>query len=158
MSGAAAASNRLTMFSAFISLDGVAFGGGGTVGLSWTGTEARYRDIRFLLHDQISGLCWTLRLEKQQLATLDGDLGIGGGPPGLRVWLAASLTLLKCRHATFQSKSHTCWAKSGNVLMKVSSRSCSAGPQELSCKTSDPLCSSIPPLLLLQANASRLNV
>lgn len=25
--------------------------------------------------------------------TLDGDLGIGGGPPGLRVWLDASLSL-----------------------------------------------------------------
>lgn len=25
--------------------------------------------------------------------TLDGDLGIGGGPPGLRVWLDASLPL-----------------------------------------------------------------
>lgn len=41
MSGAAAASNRLTMFSAFISLDGVTFGGGGTAGFSWTGTEAQ---------------------------------------------------------------------------------------------------------------------
>lgn len=29
------------------------------------------------------------------LSTLDGDLGIGGGPPGLRVWLDASLPLSK---------------------------------------------------------------
>lgn len=41
MSGAAAASNRLTMFSAFISLDGVTFGGGGTAGFSWTGRKHR---------------------------------------------------------------------------------------------------------------------
>lgn len=34
MSGAAAASNRLMMFSAFISFDGVTFGGGGTAGFS----------------------------------------------------------------------------------------------------------------------------
>lgn len=27
--------------------------------------------------------------------TLDGDLGIGGGPPGLRLWLDASLPLSK---------------------------------------------------------------
>lgn len=39
MSGAAAASNRLMMFSAFISLDGVTFGGGGTAGFSCTETE-----------------------------------------------------------------------------------------------------------------------
>lgn len=37
MSGAAeaAASNRLTMFSVFNSLDGVTLGGGGTAGFSW---------------------------------------------------------------------------------------------------------------------------
>lgn len=29
------------------------------------------------------------------LSTLDGDLGMGGGPPGLRVWLDASLPLRK---------------------------------------------------------------
>lgn len=104
MSGAAAASNRLTMFSAFISLDGVTFGGGGTAGFSCTGTEARQRAVRFLLHHQTSGPSRRFCLEKQPLATLDGDLGIGGGPPGLRVWLEASLTLVKCRHATFQSK------------------------------------------------------
>lgn len=34
MSGAAAASNRLMIFSAFISFDGVTFGGGGTAGFS----------------------------------------------------------------------------------------------------------------------------
>ena len=28
-----------------------------------------------------------------RVCTLDGDLGIGGGPAGLRVWLVASLTL-----------------------------------------------------------------
>lgn len=35
ISGVAAASNMPMMFSAFISLDGVTFGGGGTAGLSW---------------------------------------------------------------------------------------------------------------------------
>lgn len=34
MSGAAAASNRLMMFSVFNSLDGVTLGGGGTAGLN----------------------------------------------------------------------------------------------------------------------------
>lgn len=37
ISGAAAASNRLMMFSVFNSLDGVTLGGGGTAGLSWDG-------------------------------------------------------------------------------------------------------------------------
>lgn len=31
------------------------------------------------------------------MLTLEGDLGIGGGPPGLRVWLDASLPLSKMR-------------------------------------------------------------
>lgn len=35
MSGVAAESNRLMIFSVFISLDGVTLGGGGTAGLSW---------------------------------------------------------------------------------------------------------------------------
>lgn len=35
ISGVAAASNRLMMFSVFNSLDGVTLGGGGTAGLSW---------------------------------------------------------------------------------------------------------------------------
>lgn len=34
ISGAAAASNRLMMFSVFISIDGVTLGGGGTAGLN----------------------------------------------------------------------------------------------------------------------------
>lgn len=29
----------------------------------------------------------------ESVFTLDGDLGIGGGPPGLRLWLDASFTL-----------------------------------------------------------------
>lgn len=29
------------------------------------------------------------------MSTLEGDLGIGGGPPGLRVWLDGSLPLSK---------------------------------------------------------------
>lgn len=42
MSGAAAAaSNRPTMFSAFISLDGVTFGGGGTAGFSLRQKQAK---------------------------------------------------------------------------------------------------------------------
>lgn len=31
--------------------------------------------------------------ERGRVFTLDGDLGIGGGPPGLRVWLDASFPL-----------------------------------------------------------------
>lgn len=39
MSTAAASSNRLIMFSCFISLDGVTLGGGGTAGLNWLHTK-----------------------------------------------------------------------------------------------------------------------
>lgn len=134
MSGAAAASNRLMMFSAFMSLDGVTFGGGGTAGFSYTGAEAPYRVVRFLLYDQISGLCWCFRMEKQQLATLDGDLGIGGGPPGLRVWLDASLTLTKWRQATFQSKYRTCEAKS-EMCYKMLKRADESKFRDMLCRS-----------------------
>lgn len=38
------------------------------------------------------------------MLTLDGDLGIGGGPPGLRVWLDASLPLSKMRENRIKRK------------------------------------------------------
>lgn len=38
-----------------------------------------------------------MSLDSERVLTLDGDLGIGGGPPGLRVWLDASLPLRKGR-------------------------------------------------------------
>lgn len=41
------------------------------------------------LSGQRASACWW---EREHL-TLDGDLGMGGGPPGLRVWLVASLPL-----------------------------------------------------------------
>lgn len=58
--------------------------------------------------EPISGWCSECFHSKEKpFATLDGDLGIGGGPPGLRVWLDASLTLRKRTHATFQKMYRT---------------------------------------------------
>lgn len=42
ISGAAAASNKLIMFSVFISLDGVTLGGGGTAGFNWDRKTQRW--------------------------------------------------------------------------------------------------------------------
>lgn len=51
-------------------------------------------------HHMVTSICSEVfHREEKPFTTLDGDLGIGGGPPGLRVWLDASLTLRKCTHA-----------------------------------------------------------
>lgn len=69
--------------------------------------EAEYRDISLSLDKHICGLCLHFCTGRTFLLTFDGDLGIGGGPPGLRVWLDGSLTLSKCIHAALQKKYHT---------------------------------------------------